>query len=398
MLNSWKYLLAENHFDKRIGKVNTVLLHFYSVHNRDYVITALNKVRAIAIYLPQFHPIPENDEWWGKGFTEWTNVVKAKPRFEGHYQPHLPSDLGFYDLRVGEVREEQARLAKEHGIYGFCYYHYWFNSRRILERPFSEVLTSGKPDFPFCLCWANENWTRTWDGSAHEILLEQKYNKEDARQHIRHLIIAFKDDRYIKVGGKPLMIIYKPELLTELASTLAVWREEVLNSGFPGLYLAYMENSIQNVSPAKLGFDASIEFQPNWKKLPKRRWGSLWSRIQHRMKIKTNPLQTNRVFDYSELQGNSNGTDLIDYKRFPGIVPMWDNSARRSTGATILYNSTPESYKHWLKSIIQKFKPYSEEENFIFINAWNEWAEGNHLEPCAKWGKAYLEATKDVLK
>jgi len=192
------------------------------------------KIRAIALYLPQFHPVPENDEWWGRGFTEWRNVAKAKALFPGHYQPHLPADLGFYDLRLPEVREAQAELASQHGIHGFCYYHYWFNGRRILERPFNEVLESGKPDFPFCLCWANENWTRVWDGGERNVLLEQHYSFEDDLAHIRSLIPAFKDPRYIRINGKPLFLVYRTELLPDPAKTAALWQKEAIKAGLPG--------------------------------------------------------------------------------------------------------------------------------------------------------------------
>src|SRR6266478_229140 len=189
------------------------------------------KIRPIAFYLPQYHTIPENDIWWGKGFTEWTNVVKARPQFKGHYQPHLPGELGFYDLRLEEVRQRQAALAREYGLYGFCYYHYWFNGRRILERPFKEVLASGKPDFPFCLCWANENWTRVWDGGGQDVLLQQHYSAEDDRQHIRWLANAFRDPRYIRIGGRPLFLVYRTELLPDPARTAAIWRNEVAKAG-----------------------------------------------------------------------------------------------------------------------------------------------------------------------
>ena len=198
------------------------------------------KIRPIAIYLPQYHPVKENDEWWGKGFTEWTNVVKAKPLYDGHYQPHIPADLGFYDLRLEETRKAQAALAKEYGIHGFCYYHYWFNGKRILERPFQEVFDSGKPDFPFMLCWANENWTRVWDGSENEVLLKQNYNEEDDRAHIRSLIPYFKDKRYIKVDGKPFFIIYKSSDLPDIERTINVWREEAKLEGLE-LYICRME-------------------------------------------------------------------------------------------------------------------------------------------------------------
>src|SRR5665647_256742 len=198
------------------------------------------KIRPIAMYLPQFHPIPENDEWWGKGFTEWTNVAKAKPLFKGHYQPHLPADLGFYDLRLEESRIAQAEMAKVNGIYGFCYYHYWFNGKRILERPFQEIFETGKPDFPFMLCWANENWTRTWDGGNHHILLEQKHSPEDDRNHIKALIPYFKDSRYIRVDNKPVFSVYRASLFPDISNTIRIWREEAEKEGLE-LYICCFE-------------------------------------------------------------------------------------------------------------------------------------------------------------
>lgn len=222
----------------------------------------MKSIRPIAFYLPQYHPIPENDEWWGKGFTEWTNVTKAKPLFDGHYQPHLPADLGFYDLRLEETRIAQANLARQYGIYGFCYYHYWFNGRRILERPFQEVLERGKPDFPFMLCWANENWTRVWDGGEKNILLEQKYSEQDDIDHIRSLIPAFKDTRYIKVDGKPVFVVYKSTLIPDIINTIKRWRNEAAMEGLE-LYLCRMD-SFGDYGNNYLadGFDAAINFEP----------------------------------------------------------------------------------------------------------------------------------------
>ena len=219
----------------------------------------------IAFYLPQFYPTPYNDEWWGKGFTEWTNVVKARPRFKDHYQPHLPADLGFYDLRVPEVREAQAAMAKEYGVHGFCYYHYWFNGRRILERPLDEVLASGKPNFPFCICWANENWSRTWEGRKDSTLLEQHYSAEDDLEHIRHLLPLLSDPRYIRVEGKPLVLIYRVELLPDARRTAETWRREAEKARLGGLFLVNVESNhrVDASSPEWFGFDACVRFQPN---------------------------------------------------------------------------------------------------------------------------------------
>ncbi|MGH8799623.1 MAG: glycoside hydrolase family 99-like domain-containing protein, partial [Casimicrobiaceae bacterium] len=221
-------------------------------------------VRAIAFYLPQFHPIPENDAWWGAGFTEWRNVVRARPNFAGHYQPRLPSDLGFYDLRVPETRGQQAALAQAHGVDAFCYYHYWFAGRRLLQRPFSEVLASGEPDFPFCLCWANESWTRRWDGLDDDLLIEQPYRDGDALAFIRDLLPAFADRRYVRIGDRPLLLVYCPDAIPQPRQWADVWRAAVRDAGHAGLYLALVQSVNQKaMDPAAIGYDAAVEFPPH---------------------------------------------------------------------------------------------------------------------------------------
>lgn len=349
------------------------------------------KIKPIAIYLPQFHPIPENDAWWGKGFTEWTNVTKTKPHFKGHYQPHLPADLGFYDLRLEEARIAQAELAKAYGIHGFCYYHYWFNGKRIIERPFQEVFESGKPDFPFMLCWANENWTRIWDGATDNILLKQDYSEEDDREHIKYLIPYFKDERYIKVDGKPIFIVYRPKFFPNIERTLEIWREEAKKEGFEDLYLGFSQNDEHQFEPTSKGFDFAFEFQPNFKRVPVNAINTFIRKIKFKLGIKNR-----NIFDYekySKLQMNQPFKPNV----YPGITPMWDNSARKKR-SFILHNSTPKKYGKWLKHINDSYPWDSVPENFLFINAWNEWAEGNHLEPCQKWGLDYLKATKKNLE
>ena len=360
------------------------------------------KVRPIAIYLPQFHPIVENDEWWGKGFTEWTNVTKAKPLFKGHYQPHLPTDLGFYDLRLSEVREEQAKLAKEYGIHGFCYYHYWFNGKRLMERPFQEVFESGKPNFPFMLCWANENFTRAWDGLNKHILLEQKYSEDDDRAHIRYLIPYFRDDRYIKIDGKPVFCVYKSAAFPTMERTIQIWREEMRKEGLE-LYLCRFDR-IESLGENLSGFDASVDFQPfsstmffYKKKLLLKRSIRIGLRRFFKLNKISNAIAADK-YDYEDYVNYAISQPFPSYKIYPGITPSWDNSARKPNNYMVFINSTPLLYKKWIDSILKKFKPYSEEENFIFINAWNEWAEGNHLEPCIKWGREYLEKTKEALE
>lgn len=367
-------------------------------------------IRPIAIYLPQFHPVPENDLWWGNGFTEWTNVTKAKPLFKNHYQPHLPADLGFYDLRLPEVRQAQAQMAKEYGIYGFCYYHYWFNEKRILERPFQEVLSSGKPDFPFMLCWANENWTRAWDGGEQQILLEQNYSDEDHVKHANFLIAAFKDFRYIKIDGKAVFAIYRSTKIPDVKNALRIWRNECEKQGVQ-LYITRFE-SFQEGGTKFLhdGFDASIQFEPISTTLtgygqylrsqlfPKglsiNKVGYKFANEKYKKKIyDPSRVEYGDFVNYIVNHHNSNA----NYKKYPCVTPGWDNSPRKKTNNFILTDSTPAKFRDWVNFELNQFKPFSTNENLFFINAWNEWAEGNHMEPCQKWGKAYLEAFKNEL-
>jgi lipopolysaccharide biosynthesis protein len=362
-------------------------------------------VRAIAFHLPQFHPIPENDEWWGKGFTEWTNVVSARPRFPGHYQPHLPADLGFYDLRLPEARAAQAELAAAYGIHGFCYYHYWFNGRQVLERPVNEILTSGEPDFPFCLCWANENWTRRWDGLNHQVLLEQRYSEEDDLAHIRSLIPIFSDPRYFRVLDRPFFAVYQTCNLPDPQRTTGLWRREAERVGLKGLFLVRVESHDGPGDPGSIGFDAFLQFEPQWTAL----WGSRLVRRKwwHRHKLGTGEraFREDLIYDYEAMVTRALAEPFPPYPRISCVCPGWDNSPRRKTGATIFINSTPDLYERWLADIVNRQKaraaldvrPGISPESLVFINAWNEWAEGNHLEPCQRWGRAYLEATRRAL-
>jgi lipopolysaccharide biosynthesis protein len=355
-------------------------------------------VRAIAFYLPQFHPIPENDRWWGKGFTEWTNVAKAKPLFKGHYQPHIPADLGFYDLRLAETRQAQADLAREYGINAFCYYHYWFGGRRLLERPFSEVLKLGKPNFPFCLCWANENWTRQWDGQQHEVLVPQEYSVDDYRAHLRYLVPTFEDRRYVRVDGKPVFLIYRASNLPDPKRAVEVWREEATKCGLPGLYLCNVESlgKDQALGPAG-GFDASVEFAPDWRCLITVRRYSRVRKWLRKVGLASRAYGEHTIMTYDEMVERMQNKPEPPYLRYPCVTPSWDNSARRRSGSIILHGASPEKYQSWFEHVLREFLPPSAQENFVFINAWNEWAEGNHLEPCLKWGRAYLEATRRAL-
>ena len=352
---------------------------------------ALHSPRFIAFYLPQFYPTPYNDEWWGRGFTEWTNVVKARPRFRGHYQPHLPADLGFYDLRLPEAREAQAELAREYGIYGFCYYHYWFEGQRILERPLDEVLALGRPDFPFCICWANQSWTRSWEGNIRNMLMEQRYSAEDDLAHIRNLIRTLEDPRYIRIEGKPLVLIYRVELLPDPQQTAETWQTESRRAGLGDLFLVNVESSYVRVpkDASKLGFDAAVRFQPNVNSF-------FAPKFVRGLRALKSPRRNDRVYSYADLYKRWKAGISPSYRHFDCVIPMWDNSARRERRAFILRDSTPAQYEIWLREALRRATPDKDGRQWVFINAWNEWGEGCHLEPCQKWGRAYLEATKQV--
>jgi lipopolysaccharide biosynthesis protein len=362
-------------------------------------------VRAIAFHLPQFHPIPENDEWWGKGFTEWTNVAAAKPRFPGHFQPHLPADLGFYDLRLPEVRAAQAELAATYGIHGFCYYHYWFNGRQVLERPVNEILKNGEPDFPFCLCWANENWTRRWDGMNDEVLLAQHYNVDDDLAHIRALIPFFLDPRYIRVMDRPFFAVYRASELPEPQRTTDIWRREAERAGLKGLFLVRVESHAEAGDPRSIGFDYSLEFEPRGSMMWDlrsfhRKW---WHK--HKLGLGEAAFRDNYVVEYANVVRHALAQPMPSYPRIPCVCPGWDNSARRKSAAFIIVDSTPDLYERWLRETVARrhavIAPDGNSgmspESLVFINAWNEWGEANHLEPCQRWGRGYLEATQRVL-
>jgi len=352
--------------------------------------------RLIAFYLPQYHPIPENDEWWGKGFTEWQNVSKAQPLFTGHYQPHVPADLGFYDLREEETRIAQAELARQYGIEGFCYYHYWFNGKRLLEGPLEDLLRSGKPDFPFCICWANENWTRRWDGKDKEILMRQEYSEEDDRNHILSLLPVFEDPRYIRINGKPLFLVYRTEDMPNPARTAEIWREEARKAGIGELCLCRVE-SMGKCDPKDINFDMALEFAPDWwNKGPQLKADSdLFAQPGGSLrKICDN----NFVHAYQSLVDTMMAKEIPGYKWLRCVTPSWDNTARRKDGANIFLDSTPEKYKLWLaRAIANTNARLLGDERIIFVNAWNEWAEGCHLEPDQKSGHAYLAATRQAL-
>jgi len=347
----------------------------------------LDSVRLIAFYLPQFHPIPENDRWWGKGFTEWTNVTQAKPNFRGHEQPRLPADLGFYDLRLAEVREAQADMARHYGVYGFCYYYYWFAGKRLLHRPLDEVLASGEPNFPFCICWANENWSRRWDGRESDVLIAQEHSDTDDLAFVKQLERLLLDRRYIRIRGRPLLLVYRIELLPDPARTAEIWREYCRNSGIGELFLASVQSFGSVNDPTRFGFDAAVEFPPHER--------AVLLEPQPRM---SNSNFTGVVYDYRATAEKFMRRPLPPYPFFRTVMPSWDNTARRQNKSDIFVNSTPEAYGRWLAHLVEQTRWLrAPGERVVFVNAWNEWAEGNHLEPDQRHGHDYLEATRHAL-
>lgn len=355
-------------------------------------------IRPIAFYLPQFHPIPENDQWWGKGFTEWTNVTAARPRFQGHEQPHLPADLGFYDLRLPEVMQAQAELARSYGIQGFCFYHYWFQGRRLLEKPIEAYLHSDKPDFPFCLCWANENWTRSWNGRDKDVLLRQEYGEQDDIDHFDYLAPFFRDPRYIRIDGKPALLVYRVNNLPDAKATAERWRRRAREQGIGELCLLSVESVLEcHRDPRDFGFDVAVEFQPDWTRLPPAMRRSRPWRLLRRLGLANRAYQDNRIMPYADLVAAMAAKPIPEYPRFPCVTPAWDNSSRRKDNATIFIGSTPTLYESWLRRVLRELPNRNLPEPIVFLNAWNEWAEGCHLEPDRGWGHAYLEATQRAL-
>jgi lipopolysaccharide biosynthesis protein len=368
------------------------------------------KPRIITFYLPQYHPIPENDEWWGKGFTDWRNVVKGKPRFKGHYQPQLPSDLGFYDLRLEQTRSDQAALAKSYGISAFCYYHYWFNGKMLLEKPFDDVLASGKPDIDFCLCWANENWTRRWDGLENEILIQQDYQKYDPVKHFEWLLKAFNDKRYLRIKNKPLFIIYNVSGIPALNDKIKTWRKLAAENGFDGIYICSVK-SIHNKSADpehhNEDIDAFVDFIPNneilkYRKLsgrPKYHLYSLLNKLIDALGLenKITKFPLTYICDYKKIAEYEINKPPDPKITFPCVIPNWDNSSRKRN-STVIQNNGPEEYTKWLNNALKKAAEFDDEEQLVFVNAWNEWAEGCHLEPDIRNGKMFLEATLKALE
>jgi lipopolysaccharide biosynthesis protein len=347
-------------------------------------IAPVSDLRLIAFYLPQFHPIPENDAWWGEGFTEWVNVRRAKPNFVGHVQPHVPGELGYYDLRDAQIRQAQADLARAHGIHAFCYYYYWFNGRRLLHRPLDEVVASGKPDFPFCICWANENWTKRWDGGNDEVLLAQAYSSQGEEALITELLPLFRDPRYLRVHGRPLLLVYRANLLPEPRRAAETFRRVARTAGEAEPYLA-MVHVPSMPSPLAWGFDAGVEFPPHSTQAQ-----PLTAHID-----RLNPSFVGNVWDYVSAAQYAMRRPLPDFPYYRGVMAGWDNTPRLQNNGQVFVNTHPENYRRWLAAMVAQTRATRvAEERIVFINAWNEWGEGCYLEPDAQFGRGYLEATR----
>ncbi len=378
----------------------------------------MSTIKPIAIYLPQFHPIPENDAWWGKGFTEWTNVTKAKPFFEGHYQPHLPADLGFYDLRLKEARFAQEALAKEYGIYGFCYYHYWFNGKLLLEKPLEEKLKNNEEDLPFMICWANENWTKVWDGSENEVIMEQVYSEDNYRKHIEYLLPFFLDERYIKIEGRPVFAIYRTTKIPDLDNFIKTFNKALEPYNTTIYFIRFETFNEEGSKYMSNGIDAALDFQPhsaghyysrklqlkNIKEIAEFKYPSISRKITNRLGItkavpKPQPINfSNTIIKYRDLAEADleNFVEKNSYPIFPCVCVGFDNTPRKDVNYTILTENNPDDFAYWMKEKIKISNSKKNKPEFLFINAWNEWAEGNHLEPDQKWGVEFLKKVKDL--
>lgn len=349
------------------------------------------RVKLLAYYLPQYHPIPENNEWWGAGFTEWTKVTAAKPLYSNHWQPRLPADLGFYDLRLRDTRISQAAMAKDAGVDGFVYWHYWFGEgRRILERPIQEVLKDQEPNFPFALGWANESWSRRWYGDNRSILIEQKYpGRQDFEHHFQAILPALRDPRYIRINGKPLFLIYRPQDLPSREEFVDVWQRMAISAGFDGLYLIHGSDE----DPRPFGFDASYS-QPSLlpKRVIARRLRSLGVAGLRRTLDRGGPLR----LPYSEVMEEFNRKAPVEWTELRAVMPNWDNTPRRDRGGIVLTGSSPSAFRAQLTIGLERARNLPSGEKILFLKSWNEWAEGNYVEPDQKYGHAWLDAISEA--
>lgn len=380
------------------------------------------KARIIANYLPQFHPIPENDKYWGPGFTEWINVVKARPFYKGHYQPKIPAGLGFYDLRLPEIREQQAQLARKAGVEGFCYWHYWFgNGKELLQRPFNEVLASGKPDFPFCLCWANHDWsTRSWKNGQGKNLIIQKQlylGEDDYTMHFYHVLPAFKDHRYITVDNKPLFVIYDPYHFPYVSNFITIWRKLANKEGLKGIYFVGMCNNTTTIKRDKEGkitrvipnLTSSKEVYENILSLGFDGINS-WGKSRGEMIDNGKYRRILRMFlnqKFSFLPAiRYNYPKVVQHffapedkweNVFPTIIPQWDRTARVGKHEGVYDNANPKEFQKHIEDAIKLIKHKQDEHKILFLRSWNEWGEGNYVEPDEKYGLGWIEAIRHSL-
>ena len=344
-------------------------------------------IRFIALYLPQFHPIPENDEWWGKGFTEWTNVGKAKPLYKDHYQPRVPADLGYYDLRLPESRQAQADLARQYGVEGFCYWHYWFgNGKRLLERPFNEVLNSGNPDYPFCLAWANTSWQGfDYGAKGRNLLIEQTYpGKDDNERHFYELLPAFKDKRYITVDDMPFFMLFQPDQLPNQSSFIEQWQNLAIKNGLNGIFFVAQTDKINKINDLlSMNFNAvNLIRMFNGFKLGR----SALQKIQQKFISMTRILEYEKAIDYWT------GPEDKNDKCFPTVYPNWDHTPRTGKKGSVLHNSNPGLFEKHVKQVVEEVEEKTYQHRIVIIKSWNEWAEGNHMEPDLRFGHGYLQA------
>lgn len=356
-------------------------------------------MKYIAFHLPQYHTFPENDEWWGKGFTEWINVKKAQPLFNGHNQPKVPLNDNYYNMLYHETWTWQAKLAKKYGVYGFCYYHYWFDGKLLMEKPLEKLLDSRDIDFPFCMCWANEPWTRSWDGKSNSIIMPQRYGSEkDWRKHIQYLIPFFKDSRYIKIDGKPMFLLYRTESIENCDLMIQCWDEECKKQGLAGIWIVEELNGFQD-APRCERSNALVEFQPNYIQKTKARIEHRTDTIRSKVFCMINGIHGRmKLFDYDDIWNRIIHHKSRDFGKelYLGAFVDWDNSPRKGENASIFCGATAEKFKNYLEQLQRK--AIGEGREFIFINAWNEWAEGAYLEPDEKNHYSYLEALKAVVQ
>jgi lipopolysaccharide biosynthesis protein len=366
--------------------------HARSEHYRDDARIPLPSpppVRLIAYYLPQYHPIPENDAWWGKGFTEWTNVTKALPRFKGHYQPHLPGELGFYDLRDPDVLRRQADLVRAYGLAGLCFHHYWFAGRTLLDTPIRLLLNNPDIDLPFCVNWANENWTRHWNGGDREILVAQAHSAADDRAFAASLEPLFRDPRYIRINGRPLLMVYRPKILPNPRRTMGRLRAHFRAAGLGDPYLV-MAQSFGDTDPRLYDMDAAAGFPPH-------NHGFRETKPPHGKEL-LDPGYRGSMCDYAEMAASARRYAPSEFRFFPGVCPSWDNEARQPGAGVCFVGATPAAYGEWLAAACASVSSNPDpDERIVFINAWNEWAEGAHLEPDRHLGFAYLVETARVV-